>query len=102
MAFNKKHQYALYNNGRLYESTAIINRNNSYMSCYYEYLSIYSIIEEALYLHLLYKRGYCNLKDLELIDSEDIIVRQMLFQYLKNKYERIKKLRKEKRSIKKS
>lgn len=100
MAFNKKYLYSLSNSGKLYESTAG-TKDTSHMGCYYKFQNMLDG-NEVLYLHLLYKRGYCNLKDLELINSKDVTVRQMLFQYLKDKHERIKKLRKEKRSIKKS
>lgn len=101
MAFNKKYLYSLSNSGNLHESHHSV-KYASHMQCYYKFNHIILDGEEILYLHLLYKRGYCNLKDLELIDSKDVTVRQMLFQYLKDKHERIKKLRKEKRSIKKS
>lgn len=100
MKFDKKFAYSLNEKGELYKAYELYT-NYSHLRCYYKYQTL--VLEgEVLYLHLLYERGYCNLKDLELIYSEDITVRQMLFQYLKDKYERIKKFRKEKRSIKKS
>jgi hypothetical protein len=100
MVFNKNYLYSLNNKGELHESHHS-TISNSHIRCYYKFQTL--VFEgEILYLHLLYKRGYCNLKDLELIYSKDIIVKQMLFQYLKDKYERIKKYKKEKKSIRKS
>ena len=100
MGFNKNYLYSLSSSGKLHESHHNI-KDASHMQCHYKFQRMLDG-EEVLYLHLLYRRGYCSLKDLELIYSKDVIVRQMLFQYLKDKYERIKKFRKEKRSIKKS